>query len=331
MSVPMAVPSIVTLTMNPAIDVSARVAQVLSERKLRCEEPRREPGGGGINVARAIRKLEGEALAVFPAGGAAGLLLQGLLETEGIPQMPLAIEGWTRENWNLLEESTSRQYRFCMPGPELRERDWRLCLETLSALRPSPAYVVASGSLPPGVPADFYARLALLAREMGARLVLDSSGDALRLAAEKGVYLLKPSLREFHELTGTDACDETRLRVLARALVQKGCCETLVLSLGSGGALWVAAGEEERLLAPSVPLRSSVGAGDTLVAGIVLSLARGRPLREAVRYGVAASAASIMNPGTELCHREDVERLSEGMRSASGASEQAGREVSIAS
>ena len=301
--------SIVTLTMNPALDESTSVAYVLPDRKLRCQAPTYEPGGGGINVARAIRKLGGDALACFPVAGPAGELLKRLLEAEGVPQRPVPIAGWTRENLNVLEEVSGRQFRFCMPGPTLEETEWPVFLDWLRQLQPPPAFVVASGSLPPGVPDDFYARVAAVARDRGSRLVLDTSGVPLARAVDQGVHLLKPSLHEFQALLGEPEVDESRLATLGATVVKRGWCDILVLSLGAGGALWVTGSEWERLAAPAVPIKSSVGAGDSMVAGIVLSLARGRPLREAVRFGVAAGAAAVMNPGTALCRREDVERL----------------------
>ncbi len=301
--------SIVTLTMNPALDESTSVAYVLPDRKLRCQAPTYEPGGGGINVARAIRKLGGDALACFPVAGPAGELLQRLLDAEGVRQMPVPVAGWTRENLNVLEEVSGRQFRFCMPGPTLQETEWPVFLDWLRQLGPPPAFIVASGSLPPGVPVDFYARVASVARDMGSRLVLDTSGAPLARAVDQGVHLLKPSLHEFQALMGEPEVDESRLASLGTTVVKRGWCDILVLSLGAGGALWVTGSEWERLAAPAVPIKSSVGAGDSLVAGIVLSLARGRPLGEAVRFGVAAGAAAVMNPGTALCRREDVERL----------------------
>jgi 6-phosphofructokinase 2 len=301
--------SIVTLTMNPALDESTSVDYVLPDRKLRCQAPMYEPGGGGINVARAIRKLGGDALACFPVAGPAGELLQRLLDAEGVRQMPVPVAGWTRENINVLEEVSGRQFRFCMPGPALQETEWPVFLDWLRRLQPPPAFVVASGSLPPGVPVDFYARVASVARDIGSRLVLDTSGVPLARAVDQGVYLLKPSLHEFQALLGEPEVDESRLASLGTTVVKRGWCDILVLSLGAGGALWVTGSEWERLAAPAVPIKSSVGAGDSLVAGIVLSLARGRPLGEAVRFGVAAGAAAVMNPGTALCRREDVERL----------------------
>jgi 6-phosphofructokinase 2 len=301
--------SIVTLTMNPAVDESTSVPYVLPDRKLRCQAPTYEPGGGGINVARAVRKLGGDALACFPVAGPAGELLKQLLDAEGVRHTALPVRGWTRENLNVLEEVSGRQYRFCMPGPALAADEWPIFLDWLGRLRPSPDFMVASGSLPPGVPDDFYARLAALGRRMGSRVVLDTSGPALARAVDEGVHLLKPSHDEFQTLMGEHDLDESRLADLGATAVKRGWCEILVLSLGAGGALWMTASDRERLAAPAVRVKSSVGAGDSMVAGIVLSLAEGRPLGEAVRVGVAAGAAAVLNPGTALCRREDVERL----------------------
>jgi len=302
--------SILTLTMNPALDVSTSVPYVLPDQKLRCDQPRHDPGGGGINVARAVRRLGGDALAWFPAGGPAGGLLQELLRDEGVPHHVVPTRQWTRENLNVAEDTSGRQFRFIMPGPALEESEWRRFLADDGLTDPAPAFLVASGSLPPGVPLDFYERLARRARERGSRMVLDTSGEALARAVEAGVYLLKPSLREFRALTGGTAEDESALVALAvEAVTRRRWCDVLVLSLGAAGALWVSVDGGARLAAPAVPVRSTVGAGDSMVAAIVHALVGGRSVGEAVRCGVAAGAAAALNPGTELCHRADVERL----------------------
>jgi len=321
------IPAIVTLTLNPCIDASAGVDRVVPERKLRCGAPRFEPGGGGINVARAVHRLGGEALAIYPSGGPAGLLLESLLHGEGVSNRPLPIAGWTRENLNVLEESTGHQYRFVLPGPILSLVDASAFYAMVASLTPFPQYLVASGSLPPGLPHDFYSRLAVLAHARNCRFLLDTSGDAGRAALEVGgVYLMKPSLREFRELTGIADGDEDRLVAEALRLVAERRCEVFVLSLGPAGVLCVTAGEVWRVASPAVPVRSSVGAGDALLAGVVVRLQQGRSLVDAVRFGVAAAAAAVMNPGTELCRREDAERLDEKM----GAIERIGRMETVA-
>lgn len=298
---------IATLTMNPALDVATEAERVIPTRKLRCEAPRYDPGGGGINVSRVISTLGGTATAVYPAGGPTGDLLTSLLADHGIPRHPVTIGGLTRESLTVNEHASGDQFRFVLPGPTLSEVEQQRCLQAITALTPRPDYLVASGSLPPGVPADFYAELGRLARQSGARLVLDTSGDALRQA--QGVYLLKPNRNELAQLAGRPLSGETELRDTARRLLDEGRAEVVVVSLGRDGALLVTAKDYRHFPALDVPIRSAVGAGDTMVAAIVFALAAGRELTDAVQLGIAASAATLLSPGTGLCRREDVERL----------------------
>jgi 6-phosphofructokinase 2 len=303
--------TIITLTMNPTIDTSTAADRIVAERKIRCKPPQHEAGGGGINVSRAIRKLGGESLAFYPAGGPTGQLLRSLLEEEGVRQQPWTVAGWTRDNWNVVDESTHHQYRFLMPGAELSAAEWQQALDLLAALSPAPPYLVASGSLPPGVPEDFYARVARVAKKLGSRYLLDTSGVPLRLALQEGVYLVKPNLRELCELAGEDLEDEAQQAQVASQLVKRGQSEVVVLSLGAAGALLASAAGSERLYSPAVRARSRVGAGDSMLAGSVRSLARGKLLRAAVRFGIAAGAAAVLSPGTGLCRLQDTERLVE--------------------
>ncbi len=295
--------------MNPAVDKSSSADRVVAEWKLRCDSPSYEPGGGGINVSRAIRKLGGDSLALYAAGGLSGGMLRDLLDQEGLDHQAIAISGMTRESLSILEKSTGLQYRFNMPGPMFLEEEWPLCLEEISRFIPQVDFLVASGGLPPGVPPDFYGRLAKTARKEGLRMILDTSGIALRLALEEGVFLIKPNLREFAELTGREEVDEIEDEQRARELVSGGRSQIVVISLGATGVLAVSEAGTERVTAPVVPIKSKVGAGDSTVAGMVLALARGLPWLEALRFGVAAGASAVMTPGTELCRREDTERL----------------------
>jgi 6-phosphofructokinase 2 len=305
----MSIKTIATLTMNPTVDLSASVDQVLAEHKLRCRNPKYEPGGGGINVSRVIQRLGGASVALYTQGGCFGQLLQDLLDQEGIETQPLRLTGSTRENVIIWEENSGQQFRFGMPGPRLEEKEWQGCLDTLANLRPTPDFMVASGSLPTGVPEDFYARVARLSQELKAHLILDTSGKPLKRAASEGVFLLKPNMRELQDLAGREINNESELKEVAQGLIGSARCKVVVVSLGAAGAVLVSPNGIEHVRAPTVPIKSKVGAGDSMVAGIVLSLARQRPLKEAVRFGVAAGAAAVMTPGTELCHREDAERL----------------------
>ncbi|WP_205703879.1 1-phosphofructokinase family hexose kinase [Candidatus Chloroploca sp. Khr17] len=308
-----AVPVIVTLTMNPSVDVNTGVNQVVPEHKLRCSAARYEPGGGGINVSRALRNLGEESLALYTAGGNRGVLLQELLAQEGLRHRALAVAEPTRESFAVLEALSGQQFRFSLPGPELSEPEWRACLAALAALSPTPAVIVASGSLPAGVPDDFYHQVAVLGRAVGARVIVDTSGPALQATISASLFLIKPNLRELALLVGRPLDDEEAVEQAALELVGLGHTAVIV-SLGAAGALLATGDGCERLRAPTVPIRSKVGAGDSMVAGIVAGLARGFELREAARFGVAAGTAAVMTSGSELCRCDDAERLYRRMR-----------------
>jgi 6-phosphofructokinase 2 len=216
--------AIVTSTMNPALDIATSTQRVEPAHKLRCTAPRYDPGGGGINVARAVHALGGEAVAIFPAGGAAGEMIRHMLDEEGVTHDAVAIAGFTRESLAVEECLTGNQFRFILPGPEISARDQQRCLDQLALLAPGANYIVASGSLPLGVPDDFYARVAALAESLGKRLVLDASGPALKQAGT-GIHLLKPSLRELQDLVGWPIGTEREQERAARDVIAQGRSE----------------------------------------------------------------------------------------------------------
>jgi 6-phosphofructokinase 2 len=308
-------PPIVTLTMNPALDIATDTAMIVPAHKLRCAEPRYDPGGGGINVARAVHQLGGDATALFPVGGLSGEMLCRLLAEEGVPHVTVPVDGITRESFAVVERHSGKQYRFLLPGPRLGARDRARCLEELEAHLADANYVVASGSLPPGCPDNFYSSVGDLAQRYGARFVLDTSGPAL-CGAGTGAFLIKASLRELAELNGTEILNEGEQEKAARHVIARGRAEILVVSLGAQGALLVTREEIRRFPAIPVPTLSSIGAGDSMLAGIVWSLTRGWTQTEAVQFGMAAGAATLLRPGTELCRRDDTERLYRAEQSA---------------
>lgn len=303
---------ILTITLNPALDKSSYANRVQPERKIRCSKPSYEPGGGGINVSRAIKKLGGDSCAWLLAGGPSGDKLCSLLEEEGISFKAFKAKNWTRENLMVMEENSGDQFRFGMPGPEIAEEEWKECLEKLDSIPDAelPKYVVASGSLPPGVPDDFYLQLAKMAHRRGFRLIVDTSGDALLKAAGEGVYLLKPNMNEFAALVGKEEVSALEQEQIAQQILAEGKCEVLVVSLGPRGAM-VASKERgiSYIVSPAVRQKSAVGAGDSMVGGMVMSLLKGMSLDEVVRYGVAAGTAATMTPGSELCKKEDTEKI----------------------
>lgn len=301
------VDKIVTLTMNPALDVGTRVASVAPEIKLRCGAPKFHPGGGGINVSRALHFLGGESTAVYAAGGHTGAMLSQLLEAEGIMRRAAPIAGITRESFVVYEESSTLQYRFTMPGPELSAEEWIACLEAVFNLEPD--IIVASGSLPAGVPAEFYGEITRYAAEYGIRVLVDTGGEPLQRAFGKGVYLLKPNLRELELFAGEKLHDEAQIKTVSRRLIAEGLSEVIVVSMGAAGAALITADEYLRRRAPIVKAQSKVGAGDSMVAGLVLGLAQGRDLQETLCLGIAAGSAAVMTAGTQLCRKEDTFKL----------------------
>ena len=301
--------NIITLTVNPAVDKSTCINGLQPDRKLRGSTPVLEPGGGGINVSRAIRKLGGASQCVYVAGGCLGDQLHELLDQERITQHVVSSPHETRENFMVFDEATQQQYRFVTEGASTAEIAWHQSLTLLSGLIAAGDYVVASGSLPPGVPTDYYAQVVKIVQKRGAKAIVDTSGEALQQAVRAGVYLLKPNLGELSTLTSQRAITAPEQEQLAQQLIQQQQAEVVVVSLGAQGAMLVTEVGVTYIAAPTVPKKTTVGAGDSMVAGMVLRLSQDWELIEAVRYGVACGTAATMNHGTQLCRRENVEEL----------------------
>ena len=270
---------IITITFNPCIDKSTSVPVLKPDSKLSCTPPVFEPGGGGINVARAIKKLGGKAMAVYPSGGYSGKFLNILLAQENIPELNIETKQHTRENMIVLDKATNQQYRFGMPGQYLSKDEWQQCLQTIE--------------------------------ENHSEFIVDSSGEALRLALEGGVYLIKPNLGELSILSGKEIIETNDIAPLAKDLIGKGNCEIVVVSMGALGAMLISRESIYKVDAPIVKGETTVGAGDSMVAGIVLCMSQGKNLLEALQYGVACGTAATLNAGTALCDNADVDRLYE--------------------
>jgi 6-phosphofructokinase 2 len=302
-----------TLTMNPALDVSTSIDKVVHTDKLRCAAAKIQPGGGGINVARVLSVLNPDSpdtcTAVYPAGGVTGQLLMQALNAESIRSHAIQTLGETREAFSVHETTTGKDFRFILPGPTLTEPEWQSCLDAILTLAQAGDTVIASGSLPRGVPDHFFATLAVAIKSKGARLVLDSSGAPLKLALETGVYLVKPSLRELEELTGQSLETDAQWRAAARAIVQSGQAEIVALSLGDAGALVVTSSQTFRAQAIPVEVVTTVGAGDNFVGGFVWAMHKGEPLDRCVAYGLASAASAVMNLHSNVCEPEVMRSL----------------------
>lgn len=299
--------SIVTLTLNSSVDVQWEVSELSPTKKLRASPGLTFPGGGGINVSRVIKELGGQSISVFTAGGFAGEYLRQMVDQAGLVTRVLQLQGTTRTSATIFDQATGQEFRVTPPGPALSEQEWQACFEALFHLGAD--YIIATGSLPVGVPVDFYARVAKRAKEQGARVVLDTSGPPLAAALEEGVYLVKPNLGELLRLTGTTSADAKQQEALAHQIVDEGKAEVVALTLGAEGALLATHRGTHRLPSPQVAVKSAVGAGDSFVAGLVYGLARHLTMAEAFALGVATGAATVKTAGTELCHRHDIEEL----------------------
>ena len=266
---------IYTLTLAPSLDSATITPQIYPEGKLRCTAPVFEPGGGGINVARAIAHLGGSATAIFPAGGATGEHLVSLLADENVPVATVEAKDWTRQNLHVHVEASGEQYRFVMPGAALNEDEFRQLEEQVLEIE-SGAILVISGSLPPGVKLEKLTQLISAAQKQGIRCIVDSSGEALSAAL---------------------------------AIVNSGKAKRVVVSLGPQGALGVDSENCIQVVPPPVKSQSTVGAGDSMVGAMTLKLAENASLEEMVRFGVAAGSAATLNQGTRLCSHDDTQKI----------------------
>lgn len=298
---------VVTITLNPAIDKSFTVDQLVPEHKLRCPNPLVDPGGGGINVSKGLKALHCESLAIFFAGGMNGNYLRQLLKEQQINIHPITIEGETRESIVITDKSTGKEYRIVVEGPPVTSADLDKVIHELKAVKPK--YIVASGSLPKGLPEDAFAKVAHAAKELGSRFVLDTSGKPLQLAATEGVFLLKPNLRELSSLAGVDSLQLNDVDDAAMELIKRGECQVVVVSLSSSGAMLVTKDGYWQIPAPTVERKSTVGAGDSMVAGMVWSLLQGKSFDSMAKMGVACGTAATMSPGTKLFNKPDAEKL----------------------
>lgn len=303
--------------MNPVIDKSTQADRVLPNQKNRCDTPVYEPGGGGINVSRALRKLGHDSTAWYLAGGKSGDMLADLLAEEEIVQRKFDTEQDIRENLMVFDKSTGGNYRFTMAGPEFSKSDWKEIIAEIENLDESTEYLVGSGSLPPGVPEDFYARLAAKCRSSNIKFILDTSGPALKKALEEGVYMIKPNFREMVDLLGKKNITGIEMEKEAKEFIKKNSCEVIILSLGPKGSMLIREGKRpEYIIPPEMPVNSAVGAGDSMVGGVLAGLVKGLDISEAAAYGVAAGTAATLTEGSQLCTKADTEDIFNWLKSS---------------
>ncbi len=303
---------IVTLTVNPALDKSTHFKGLVPEQKIRCDEPRYDAGGGGINVSKAISRLGGLSLAVFTSGGPMGKMLEELVSKESVEFKAIEVQNWTRESFVAVDDNTNSQYRFGFTGGKISEEESKRILETIANF--DLKFLVASGSLNEGLSIDFYQKIAKIAKKSDAKLIVDTSGESLKKALEIGVYMIKPNVGELAKLIGVERLELEEVNEAAKQIIAKGGAEIVVVSLGPQGAVLVTKDSYEFVPAPNVAKKSTVGAGDSMVGGMVWALSQNKSLKEVIRWGVACGSAATMNEGTQLFKSEDAERLFEWLK-----------------
>ena len=301
---------IVTLTLNPALDLASDLVALIPDTKLRCTAPSLDPGGGGLNVSRAIAALGGESLALVALGGLTGDRLAGLIRDEGVAFLSMTAPGESRQSLTVTETSTGRQYRFMLPGPIWSAQDQERVFALLRASARPGAFGVISGSQPPGVPVDFPASLAQAMP--GLQVVLDTSGPALAQAVAHPIpnlVILRMDGDEAETLAGHQLISRSDTADFAAGLVARGVAQMVVVARGADGSVLVDKDRRIFAKAAKVKVKSTVGAGDSFVAGLVLSLAKGEPRETALAWGAAAASAAVMSDATQLCKKADVLRL----------------------
>lgn len=312
---------ILTVTLNPSLDVTTSVEQLMAQQKLRCDPPRYDPGGGGINVSRAINELGGHSCAYVAIAGGTGRHLHGLLKDAGISVEMRELQGETRSTFQVMEKSTGEQYRFILPGPEqTAELGESLLADLIKCIRTAKfRFVVASGSLPPGFAEDFYAKLAERMREMDVKLIVDTSGAALKSVLTARPFLIKPDRYEAQSLLGLTRDGSTSAEDLAEHLINQQAAEVAIVTLGSEGAVIATADMKLHIRPPKVEVRSAVGAGDSFIGALTLGLASGWSLENAGRYAVAAAASAVTTEASALCRRSQTDNFLKQMRDSTAS------------
>lgn len=305
---------ILTVTLNPALDLSTAADEVRPDLKLRCDKPVVDPGGGGINVSRAIKIIGGQSTAMVALGGATGTRIAEMLKSDGLQILRLTAPGETRQSLAVTDRATGGQYRFVLPGPEWHKAHLADSMAAIAEAARVGGWVVVSGSHPPGVAPGFEQMLTVRLKDGRAKLLVDTSGEALRALAGSStpVDVLRMDSHEAQELAGRDLPLRSDSAAFAASLVRDGAARSVIVARGADGSVIAGADGAWHAEATKVKVVSAVGAGDSFVAGFVLAMARDWPVEDALALGAAAASAAVMTPATELCHAHHVDEFYAG-------------------
>ena len=303
--------NIVTLTINPALDKSAKIDQLIPEQKLKCQAIEFQAGGGGVNISRVLHTLEVKNNCLFTCGGDTGKTLKGLLGDEKLDITPIPVAAWTRENLAVVDTKTDLQYRFGMPGKGLSATEIESLKTIVNNLVTDNSMFILSGSIPDTMSPDFYIELIDSLSAENVKLIVDTSGEALKASLKKPVFLMKPNQGELAQLAGKDFLTKTEQEAFAMELIHNKHAEYVVVSLGARGAFLASESGIFYQNTPSVKVKSTIGAGDSMVAGLVYAIAQGMSSPDILKWGVVCGVATTMTGGTNLATKENIHVVSE--------------------
>ncbi|QNK77903.1 MULTISPECIES: 1-phosphofructokinase family hexose kinase [Winogradskyella] len=301
--------NIITLTLNPALDKSATINHLVPEQKLKCHAIEFQAGGGGVNISRVLHTLGVKNNCMFTYGGDTGKTLKGLLDAEHLECTPIPVAAWTRENLAVVDAKTELQYRFGMPGKGLSPTEIETLKSTINQSVTEDTIFVMSGSIPDAMAADFYIQLRDSLTAKNVKIIIDTSGEALKASLKKPVFLMKPNQGELAQLAGKDFLTKPEQEAFAMQLIHNQQAEYVVVSLGARGAFLASADGIYYQNTPSVKVKSTIGAGDSMVAGLIYAIAQGLPSKAILKWGVICGVATTMTGGTNLASKENIQKV----------------------
>lgn len=293
--------------MSPCIDKSTVVDRFVPEKKLKCSYPVFEAGGGGINVSRALKNFQTNSLCIYISGGYSGKVLNNLVYHEQLKAITIPSKIFTRENFIVFEQQTHLQFRFGMPVNKVSETEWNAVITQLKKTKPD--YIVLSGSISPDISKAFFIELAKIVKTNQSKFIVDTAGKPLQTILETGAYLIKPNQNEFSGLFGKKTLNANEIVKRAKKIINQSKIENILVSMGKDGAVLVNKENSVQFIPPKLKIKSTVGAGDSMVAGIVLELSKGKTILEAVKFGVACGSATTINSGMQLGTLEDAKKI----------------------
>lgn len=299
---------VITLTINPALDKSAKISELAPFEKLECEEITYHPGGGGINISRVLHRLNIESSCLFPFGGKTGEHLVELLEEEKIEVFTTPISSLTRENFAVVDVKTALQYRFGMPTAPFAEEELFSLEKLINEQVCEGDILVISGSLPKGLPVTYYSKIIQNLSAKNVKVIVDTSGAAFVEVLKNDLFLIKPNQGELAKLAGKERLTAAEQENFALEMVNSGKVKYVVVSLGKKGAFIAHKNGVNYVNAPEISVKSTIGAGDSMVAGLLYGILHNFTPEAMLKHGVACGVSATMSEGSDLAHVVNIER-----------------------